>query len=212
MIDTMVTHPLARGPGVRLLGVRRRHGLAVGILLWTVAPFVAPAQDTTYHPVELKGYFLGLVSPRGVIRSLALAGFDQWRGRPVAFPRNWRGFEDRLGSRFGQVAISHTLRFGTSRMFDERTIRYQPCACGDSASRLAYAVLGPLRVNSPTGVHLSALNPTAEITSGVLVTGVRSGGLHVGEGLRAGVSGLAVESLANIVREFWPWKWRPPFL
>jgi hypothetical protein len=173
---------------------------------------MAMAQDSTYQPLTLNGYLVGLVGPRAVIRSLALAGFDQWRGHPVAYGRTWRGFEDRLGSRFGQVAISHTLRFGASRIFDERTIRYQPCACGDSLSRLRYAVLGPLRVNSPTGVHLSPLNPVAEIVSGVLVTGVRSSGLHVGEGVRAGVSGLAFESLGNIVREFWPWRWRPPFL
>jgi len=175
-------------------------------------PCAATAQDTSYHPVEVRGYLLGLAGPRAVLRSLALAGFDQWRGHPVAYPRNWRGFEDRLGSRFGQVAISHTLRFGASRLFDERSVRYQPCACDDSLSRWRYAVLGPLRVSSPNGVHLSALNPVSEIMSGILVTGVRSGGLHVGEGARAGVTGIAFESLADLAREFWPWKWRPPFL
>jgi hypothetical protein len=152
------------------------------------------------------------VGPRAVLRSFALAGYDQWRNHPAAYARDWHGFEERLASRYGQVAISHTLRFAASRVFDERTIRYQPCACGDSVSRWRYAVLGPLRVSSPAGVHLSPLNPIAEIVSGVLVTGVRSGGLHVGEGARAGVTGLAVESLGDIIREFWPWRWRPPFL
>lgn len=192
-------------------GLRAGRCLAAAITVCSV-PGIASAQDTTYHRVGTKDYLLGLVGPRAVLRSLALAGFDQWRGRPVAYARNWRGFEDRLGSRFGQVAISHTLRFAASRALNERTMRYQPCACGDSLSRWRYALLGPFRVTSPTGVHFSAMNPTAEIASGILVTGVRSSGLSVGEGVRAGVTGIAFESLADVVREFWPWKWRPPFL
>ncbi len=172
----------------------------------------AVRDDSLYTPESFRSYVFGTFGPRPVIRALALAGFDQWRRRPVAFPATWRGFEDRLGSRYAQVAISRTLRFGFSRIVDERTIRYRPCRCGDSASRTAYALLSPLRVDSPTGVRLSMLNPATELASGILVTSTRSGGLHVGEGVRNGVTGLAAESLASLGREFWPWQWRPPFL
>lgn len=168
--------------------------------------------DSTYRPEELRGYLLGTFGPLPIVRALALAGFDQWRRRPPAFPSNWRGFEDRLGSRYAQVAISRTLRFGLSRAVDQRSIRYRPCTCGDSGSRVAYALLAPLRVNTPTGIRLSMLNPVTEIASGILVTSARSGGLHVGEGVRNGVTGIAFESVGALVREFWPWRWRPPFL
>ncbi|MDB4878349.1 MAG: hypothetical protein JWM41_4795 [Gemmatimonadetes bacterium] len=176
-----------------------------------VAP-TPPNPDSVYRPEEIRGYLLGTFGPRPIIRALALAGFDQWRHRPASFPSNGRGFGDRLGSRYGQVAISHTLRFGLSRVFDERTIPYRVCACGDSSSRVAYALLSPLRVNTPNGVRLSMMNPIAEITSGILVTTVRSGGLQVADGVRNGIIGLAGESAASLVREFWPWHWRPPFL
>jgi hypothetical protein len=177
----------------------------------------SPAQratraDTVYTTESVSRYLDGLVGPRAILRGVALAGFDQWRHHPRSYPKTWRGFEDRLGSRYGQVAISHTLRFGLSRAFEQRTFRYEPCRCGDSASRFTYAVLSPLRVITPHGVQLSALNPATEIASGILVTSVRPGGFKMGEGVRNGVTGLAGESLFSLVREFWPWKWRPLFL
>src|SRR5206468_5630094 len=122
------------------------------------------------------------------------------------------GFEDRLGSRYGQVAISHTLRFAASRALEQRNLRYYPCACGDSASRLINALVGPFRVTSPGGIHYSMLNPATELVSGILVTSVHPGGFHVGEGIRAGATGILGEALADVVREYWPWHWRPPFL
>jgi hypothetical protein len=179
----------------------------------TAAPAAAPAsEDSVYRPEELREYLLGMVGPRPVIRIVALAGFDQWRRRPVAFPPGWRGFTDRLGSRAGQVAISHTLRFAIARAFDERTIRYRPCACGDTVSRVLYALVSPLRVDTPAGRHLSAMYAVTEIASGILVTTVRSNGLQVGDGIRNGLTGIAAESATSLVRELWPWRWRPPFL
>ena len=56
------------------------------------------------------------------------------------------------------------------------------------------------------------LYPLTEITSGILVTGARSDGLHVGEGIRNGITAVAAESALALLREFWPWRWRPPFL
>jgi hypothetical protein len=168
--------------------------------------------DSIFVPITFSGYVRGIVGPRSVLRALGLAGYDQWRGHPAGYPRTWRGFEDRAGARYGQVAISHTLRYAASWVFDERNLRYWPCGCGDSTSRLLHALAGAYRVVSPRGIHYSVLNPLTELTSGVLVTSVRPGGLHVREGLRNGATGLIGESLVDVVREYWPWRWRPPFL
>jgi hypothetical protein len=168
--------------------------------------------DSVFTPMTVGQYVRGIFGPRSVLRGVGLAGFDQWRGQPRSYPRTWRGFEDRLGARYGQVVISHTLRFGASRVFDERILRYWPCGCGDSTSRLLHALTGPYRVTSPAGIRYSALNPITELASGVLVTSVRPGGFRVGEGFRNGATGLISESIVDVVREYWPWHWRPPFL
>ena len=216
--------------GTVVTSVERRGGLRVvrldprvnGTVDWVVrygvdvdsprrASSNAPS-DSVYRPEALGAYARDIVGPKAIARATLLAGFDQWRGNPSAYERTWRGFGDRLGSRFAQVSISHTLRFGLSRAFDERSVTYRPCVCGDTGSRFNYALLSPLRVTSPTGIHLSVMNPISEVASGILVTGVRSSGLHVGEGIRDGVTGLAAESALSMLREFWPWKRRPPFL
>jgi hypothetical protein len=196
--------------------------LVIAIALVPLAPRAAHAQDSAavrraradsiFTPISVDEYLRGMIGPRNILRGVALAGFQQWRGRPIEFPRTWRGFEDRLGEGYGQVAISHTLRFGASRLFDERNLRYRPCACGDSSSRLFNALAGPYRVTSSRGIHYSLLNPVTELASGILVTSVEPRGFRVGAGVRNGAIGLAGESLVDVVREFWPWHWRPPFL
>lgn len=167
--------------------------------------------DSIFRPITFNEYVWRMVGPRSVLRALGLAGYDQWRGFPTSYPRTWRGFEDRAGARYGQVAISHTLRYAASRAFNERNLRYWPCGCGDSTSRLLHALAGAYRVTSPSGIHYSLLNPVTELTSGVLATGLSPRGLRVGDGLRNGATGLVGESLFDVVREYWPWRWRPPY-
>jgi hypothetical protein len=185
------------------------------LLLIVSAPRLSgqtPQIDTSYHPQSVGSYVSSMIGPLPVIRTLALSGFDQWRGRPRAFPRNDRGFEDRIGSRFGQLGISRTLRFGVARAFDQRPVRYRLCTCTETGDRVMYAILSPLRVSTPTGLRTTALNPATEVASGILVTAVHPGGLNVREGIVAGVTGVASESALSLVREFWPWHWRPPFM
>jgi hypothetical protein len=170
------------------------------------------ATDTSYHEQSFGSYVSSMIGPLPVLRTLALSGFDQWRGRPLAFPKNSRGFEDRLGSRFGQLGISRTLRFGAARAFDERPVRYRPCTCTETGDRATYALLSPLRMSTPTGLRLTALNPVTELASGILVTAVHPGGFNVRDGLVAGVTSVASESALSLVREFWPFHWRPPFM
>jgi hypothetical protein len=154
----------------------------------------------------------GTFGPRPLFRGVLLAGFDQWRGRVAAFPQNGRGFEDCVGSRYAQVAISHTIRFGLARAVDQRSVKYEPCSCGDSISRFRHALMAPFRVSTPNGRRLSMLFPMTEIASGILVTAARSDGLHVRDGIRSGLTGVAAESGISLVKEYWPWRWRPPFL
>lgn len=176
------------------------------------APVVRADSGVGYRPEEFGEYLLGMFGPRPLVRTFAVAGFDQWRLQPVAFPANGRGFADRVSSRFGQTVISHTLRFGFARAFDERPVKYRPCTCGDSLSRFRYALFAPLRVDTPTGRRLSMLYPVTEIASGILVTTMRSDGLHVRDGILNGLTGVAAASAMSLVQEYWPWHWRPPFL
>ena len=173
---------------------------------------VATPVDSLYAPESFDAYMHETFGPKSLAKGLLLAGFDQVRGHPEEFPQNARGFEDRLGSRYAAIAISHTLLFGLSRAFDERRVKYQPCQCGDSLSRFAYALLAPMRVDTPTERRLSLLFPFTEVVSGILVTTTRAEGLKVGDGIKSGLTSLAFDSGLSLVKEYWPWRWRPPLI
>jgi hypothetical protein len=172
----------------------------------TARPDSVPA----YRPEAVRTYLLNTYGPLPLLRSAALAGFDQWRGYPKEFPRNGRGYLDRVSSRAAQIAIAHTIRFGVARALDERATRFSPCACKGFEPRLAHALILPYRVDSPGGTHLSVLTPLSDLTSGVLVTSVHPGGFSLSDGLRGGLTDLLASSLIAAGREFWPFHWRPP--
>jgi hypothetical protein len=163
-----------------------------------------------YHAQSFESFVLRTVGPVPLARTVGLAGFDQWRHQPVHWNQDSRGFRDRLDSRLGADVLSHTIRFEIARAAHEQTIKYQPCACQGVAARLMYALESPLRVGTPSGPRLSAITPLTEIGSAVAVTSVRPGGFSLGDGLLSGLSGVGSRSLTAMVREFWPWRWRPP--
>jgi len=168
-------------------------------------------RDSAYRRETVSEYLMNTFGPRPTVRAIALAGFKQLRHSPRNYPRTWRGYEDRLGSTYAQVVISHTLRSSTAWLVDERTIPFKPCVCTDS-SRFRYAIETPFRVITPNGVRLSLYNPLTEIVSGILVTPLRGSGIRIGEGIANGVLGIAGESAGALVRQFWPFTWRPKFL
>ena len=165
-------------------------------------------RDSAYHRETVSAYLMSTFGPRPTLRAIGLAGFKQLRHSPRTYPLTWRGYEDRLGSTYAQVAISHTLRSSTAWLVDERTDPFKPCVCTDS-SRFRYAIETPFRVITPHGVRLSLYNPLTELVSGILVTPLRGRGIRVGEGVANGVLGIAGESAGALVRQFWPFKWRP---
>jgi hypothetical protein len=167
--------------------------------------------DSLYVRETMKEYLMRTFGPVPAGRAIALAGYNQALGRPRNFPRTWHGYEDRLATAYVQVAISHTLRSAGSRLVDQRVMRFQRCRCAGS-SRFVYAVETPMRVTTPNGVRLSFLNPVTEVASGILVTPLHGPGIRVGEGIVSGAIGIASESGWALVREYWPWQWRPPFV
>jgi hypothetical protein len=149
--------------------------------------------------------------PLPLARATALAGFDQWRHQPEHWNQDARGFRDRLDSRLGAEVLAHTLRFVVARAAREQTGRYRRCSsCETLRERIEYALMTPFRVETPTGVRLSAVTPLTEIGSSLVVTSVHPGGFSFRDGAVGGVSGLASTSLTSLGRELWPWHWRPP--
>ena len=165
-----------------------------------------------YVPESFAHFAMRTFGPVPLLRSTAMAGFDQWRRQPDGWFQNRRGLRDRLDSRLGAEMLAHTIRFGFARAAREEQGKFRRCDCADFGARLEYALLTPFRVETPRGEHFSAITPFGDITSALVVTSVHPGGFSVRRGLLAGASGIASASLTSVAREFWPWHWRPPGL
>jgi hypothetical protein len=155
---------------------------------------------------EYAGRILG---PRALLRDVATAGFEQAIRRPTQWPRNWRGYGDRVSSRLGTTAIAQTVVFGVSNALDERPAHFTLCECTGTGARIGHALLVPLRMSTPRGTRLSLLAPVSEIGSAILITGLRPGGFSARDGLVSGAIGVAGTALGSVARELWPWHRRP---
>jgi hypothetical protein len=165
-----------------------------------------------YQPESFAHFAMHTFGPVPLLRSSAMAAFDQWRRQPDDWFENKRGLRNRLDSRLGAEMLAHTIRFGFARVASEQSGKYRRCVCADFGARLEYALVTPFRVETPGGERLSAITPFGDVTSALVVTSVHPGGFSVSRGLISGASGLASASLTSVVREFWPWHWRPPGL
>jgi hypothetical protein len=173
----------------------------------------APADTGTHFQLESFASFAKrTVGPMPLFRSMAFAGFDQWRRQPVHWTQTSRGFRDRLDSRLGGEVLSHSISFAFERATHQQPEKYRPCQCDGLEPRLSHAFLAPFRVETPNGQRFSALAPFGVLVSSLVVTSVHPGGFSLSRGLESGAGSVASAALTSVVREFWPWRWRPPGL
>jgi hypothetical protein len=168
-------------------------------------------RDSATSPT-VAAYVIGTFGPRSVAGSEPHASFDQWRDEPVNLPQDRRGFVDRLGGRYGANVIAGTIEFGIARTTGVLSADFHPLSCGSRSLRWRHALLAPFRVRSRSGTSLSLIPPATALMSGVLVTIPSPLGLRLRDGLLNGAAGVAGQAALAAVREFWPFRWRPPFL
>jgi hypothetical protein len=163
-----------------------------------------------YRAESFSAFALRTIGPIPLVRSAALAGFDQWRRRPVHWLQTSRGYRDRLDARVGGEILGHAIRFGFARAAQEQAGPYENCHCDGFEPRFVHALLTPFRVQTPQGVRYSALTPSGVVVSALVVTSVHPGGFSPSRGLGSGVGNITGAALSALAREFWPFRWRPP--
>jgi len=233
LVSCPVAHP--RVPRLRLI-----HGVAFGLMILVAqqasaqtttaaATDTVPSSDSTlksglvahatpkdsdarFRSESFASFAKRTFGPVPLLRSTALSGVEQWRRQPVHRAQTSRGFRDRLDSRLGGEVLGHTIRFAFERVAHEAPEKYHACQCEGLERRLSHALLTPFRVATPNGERLSAVGPLGDLVSGLAVTSVQPGGFSPSRGLQSGAGGVASAALTSVVREFWPWHWRPPGL
>lgn len=179
---------------------------------FTVPSRRQPVSTAHYQPEPFLRFAIRTVGPLALLRSTALAGVDQFRRQPIHWTQNSRGFRDRLDAHLGGEIIGHTIEFAVRRAARQEPEKFRPCDCSGLEPRLTHALLTPFRVGTPEGERYSVILPTSAVVSALTVTSVHPGGFSLSRGLEGGAGGVASAALTSVVREFWPWRWRPPGL
>ncbi|HEY2377327.1 MAG TPA: hypothetical protein VGH98_15225 [Gemmatimonadaceae bacterium] len=168
--------------------------------------------STRYRYESFASFAKHTFGPMPLLRATAFAGFDQWRRQPVHWTQTSRGFRDRLDSRLGGEVLGHSIQFAFERAAHEQPEKFHACQCEGLEPRTLHALLTPLRVETPNGPRLSAIAPFGVVVGALAVTSVHPGGFSLSRGLEGAAGGVASAALTSVVRELWPWHWRPPGL
>ena len=177
-----------------------------------MAAAARPDSNSRYQVESFSSFARRSFGPVPLLRSAALAGFDQWRRQPVHWTQTSRGFRDRLDARLGGEVLGHGIRYAIDRVAEEQSGKYRSCQCEGLEARAAHALFTPFRVETPHGERYSVMTPTGVIISSLAVTSVHPGGFSLSRGLASGAGSIGSTALSSLVREFWPWHWRPPGL
>jgi len=145
------------------------------------------------------------VGIRAIGNRLFFAGFDQLRDSPEEWPQGLEGFGQRVGNRYGSMAIRNSIQLTGDLAFRTEP-RYDRCDCIGAGPRSLHAVrrmfvarrdLGGEVVNVP---RLAAAYVTPMITHEWLPARYDT----TSRKLLSGTSTIGFQAASNLLREFWP--------
>lgn len=141
-----------------------------------------------------------------------LAGRDQGRNggsesRPHGEPPEWgqgaEGYGTRYGSRFGQIVISQTVRYGLGAALHE-DVTFHPCECSGFFPRVSHVIVGSYTARTSSGrVVFSIPNTFGPLAAGqIAVAGWYPSRFDQRQGLRLAVPLLTGGIIRNTIKEF----------
>lgn len=141
-----------------------------------------------------------------------LAGRDQGRNsgsasRPHGEPPEWgqgaEGYGTRYGSRFGQIVISQTVRYGLGSALHE-DVTFHPCECSGFFPRISHVVVGSYTARTSSGRTVFSIpNTVGPLAAGqIAVAGWYPSRFDQGQGLRLAIPLLTGGLIRNTIKEF----------
>jgi hypothetical protein len=164
--------------------------------------------DNTYTPLTTKQNYMWSLKqaiggpPLAVVAAHVLA--DQAMGRPVPFGSAEDSIAERIAWHFGRSFIRQNIAFGV-RALDGEDPRYFALGAGSNWTRSKYAVGHAfLRRNREGGWMPAYSRLIADFATPFIAQQWQPQGLRVGQGFRAGASGLGLAVGSNLWYEFAP--------
>jgi hypothetical protein len=152
-------------------------------------------------------FFLDTVgSPAPYIAAAADAGLDQIYDKPKEWGQGAQGYGQRIGSRFGRLAITTTISEATEAAFGLDT-RYIPSGRRGFLRRAGYAIGATFFSYNGEGHKRFDPGPVVgSFGSGILATRLWYPNRYdpLSKGLNLGLSELTAFPIGNLLREFRP--------
>jgi hypothetical protein len=169
-------------------------------------------KPTAMQGPTVKGFLYDAFGPGTWIAAGILAGRDQARnhnsdtrlhGEPPEWGQGAEGYGDRYASRFGQIAISQTVRYGTGALLHE-DVTYHKCQCSGFLPRFSHAFISSYTAKTKSGNTVFSLpNVIGPLAAGqIAVAGWYPSRFDQRQGLRLSVPMLMGAPIRNTVREF----------
>ena len=161
-----------------------------------------------YAPLDLgQRYMYALdrvLGPARLVGFVAHSGFDQVWKKPEQWGSQPESFGYRVASRFGDVLLKESIRFGVSTA-DGEDPRYFRSGHGNTWKRTRYALGHTFWVHKYDGSMMPAYSLfLADFVTPAVVQQWRPGPFTGLREIRGGTLGMGANVVTNLWQEFWP--------
>ena len=112
------------------------------------APSSAPAPGKRSGGTIFKSYLYDAFGPIAILGSAFGAGIQHLRNEPPEWEQGARGYGRRIGSKFGEHAVSTTALYVVSAAFQQDPTYYK-CECAGFGRRFGHAIISGITALSP---------------------------------------------------------------
>ena len=153
----------------------------------------------------LQKYVWSTLGPTGALQATLISAFDQWRGSPAAWKKEKRGYAERWVSEYAASAVGSTTKYGVARLLHEDP-SFVRCDCEGFGPRLRHAAAAPFMARTRDGDWVFSPATVAGIAAENIVPAATwypaPRGVH--DGTAHAASGVLSKMAIDVVREFWP--------
>lgn len=154
---------------------------------------------------RIRAYLRETLGPSAFLQSAFVAGTHQFANNPPEWRQGTGGYNRRLASRFGQLAIQNSIELGLG-MALRQDLGYRRCDCRGVLRRTGHALISNFTAGTRDGGSTFTAVKVASRYAGAVVSTTWYPDRYSawGDGVRLGTLSVASGTVLNVVREFWP--------
>ncbi len=154
---------------------------------------------------RIRDYVRDTFGSGALAKSALAAGADHFANDPSEWRQGTEGYNRRLASRFGRLAIQNSMELGLG-MALQSDFRYRRCDCHGFLRRASHALVSNFTARTRNGGRTFFPARIASQYAGAMIATAWYPDRYTarGDGVREGTSSVVASLGVNVLREFWP--------